>query len=336
MFSSTFEKSQKIPLMRFTTLRLFLLQAKKQQLTVDDWLTESGCPDVLTEENPALYLAESCLLRFLEKLSKSITPSEFSEYLQGCAHLLVTQLLDKNYAHCQTLIQALELLTQQVSSYSNHQIFTLNEQGLFFAESNGLFKQQAYWSESFTLLLMIQFIRQFTVSNWSPKAVYFKNDNLPLLTEHLKLSSIQVYFSQPQLSIEIEGELLNSPLFRPKLVNSKIKFHSLPILSFKQNVEYALAPYIGCNNCSEDQFCWIVGLHKRQLQRLLKAEGSSFKKIKEQLSIDFAIKHIQENRYSMTDIAEHLGYFSASQFSRAVKRVTGKTPLQHRLISDDE
>lgn len=324
---------QKIPLVKFETVRLFLLQAKELHLDIEKELVESGLPEVLTEKNLALYLPEICLLRLLNKLSQTVPKRVFALYLQGCAYLMVKQLLDKNYINCQTVQQALNLFTKQINSYSNHQSLDLIKHHNAYhlqATANSLFEQQAYWSESLTLLLMIQFVRQVTVSNWLPKAIYFKNDNLALLTEHIEFSSIQVYFAQPQLSIEIEGELINKAVNNTNLMSTQSHYQSLPLLSFTENVEHALAPYIGCDNCSVDEFCLIIGLHKRQLQRLLKVEGCTYKQIKEQLSINFAITLIQGKRYSMADIAEHLGYLSTSQFARAVKRITGKTPSQHR------
>lgn len=327
------DNTQKIPLVRLSTARLFVLQANSLPIDIDNYLIESGFPEVITEKNSALYLPEVCLLGFVDKLSKSLPQQQFARYLQGVATLLIKQLLDKNYINCQNIEQAVNLFTKQISSYSNHQYLQLEKYKQNYrlqVEGNSLFEQGAYWGESLTLLLMIQFVRQATDSQWLPKAIYFKNDNLVLLTEHLEFTSIQVYFAQPQLSIEIESELLNFPLAHHQLLHSKREFQSLPVLSFRDNVAHALAPYIGCDNCSVDQFCLIVGMHKRQLQRLLKAEGCSYKQIKEQLSINFAIQLIQGNRYSMADIAEHLGYLSTSQFARAVKRVTGKTPSQHR------
>lgn len=332
MPSSNINNTQKIPLVKFVTVRLFLLQAEKMQLDVAPYLVSMGFPEVLTEKNAALYLPEICLLRLVRKLSQTISKRQFALYLQGCATLLVKELLDKSYINCQTVQQALQLFTKQISSYSNHQHLKLTKQGDNFhlqAQSERAFDKGTYWSENLTLLLMIQFIRQVTTSDWLPKAIMLRNDNLHLLSKHLDLSSIQVYFAQAQLSIEIEHGLLNKALSKQTLVNKNSEFQSLPVLSFSENIKHALTPYIGCDNCSVDQFCSIIDIHKRQLQRLLKAEGTSYKQIKEQLSINFAIQLIQEKRFSMADIAEHLGYLSTSQFARAVKRITGKTPSQH-------
>ena len=323
---------QGIPLIRLSTMRLVLKQCKNQQLMVESMLLESGCPEVLSEQNLATYMPEICWLRFMDKLFTQLDKAQLSTFLLGLTSSLSGVLLDKRYQQCSDIKQALILLAEQMHSYSNFSEVTLIEKAgdTWITVSKPTNKNDNHWLETLTLLFIIQFLRKLTSSKWLPTKIQLSNENIDALASFISFTTIQVYFAQPQLAINLGCSLLSSPIQTRALTKSYNDDTQLPVLSFSQNVQQALAPYIGCNNCLMDEFSGIVGMHKRQLQRLLKEQGTSFKQIKEQLSIDLGITLIQHKRFSMADIAVHLGYMSSSQFARAMKRVTGKTPSQFR------
>ncbi|MCV2882985.1 AraC family transcriptional regulator [Actibacterium sp. XHP0104] len=68
----------------------------------------------------------------------------------------------------------------------------------------------------------------------------------------------------------------------------------------------------------------------RTLMRRLDAEGTSFQAIKDALRRDIAIRDLRETRKTVDQIAEDLGFSSATNFHRAFRRWTGDTPGAHR------
>ena len=76
-------------------------------------------------------------------------------------------------------------------------------------------------------------------------------------------------------------------------------------------------------------------LHKSvsSLQRQLKHEGVSYREILEDTRRVLATRFVQEERYSLTQIAYLLGFSDQANFSRAFKRWTGKTPTGFRAES---
>lgn len=68
----------------------------------------------------------------------------------------------------------------------------------------------------------------------------------------------------------------------------------------------------------------------RSLQRKLAAEGTSFKAILDETRRDLAVQYVQQSRFSVSEITYLLGFSEPSNFSRAFKRWTGRSPSAYR------
>lgn len=66
------------------------------------------------------------------------------------------------------------------------------------------------------------------------------------------------------------------------------------------------------------------------LSRKLKAEGSSYQKIKDNLRRDQAVTMLTRQNLSVADISTRLGFAEPGAFSRAFKHWTGVSPLAYR------
>jgi len=73
-------------------------------------------------------------------------------------------------------------------------------------------------------------------------------------------------------------------------------------------------------------------MHPQAMRRLLKKEGTSYKKIKMETRRDLAINRIQKSELSVEDISYSLDFSEPSAFIRAFKSWTGKTPLAYRKL----
>jgi len=68
----------------------------------------------------------------------------------------------------------------------------------------------------------------------------------------------------------------------------------------------------------------------RTLRRKLAAEGTSYKRILDEVRRQLAVNYLRETRVSIEDIAVSLGFSDASSFRQAFKRWTGKNPSDFR------
>ncbi len=73
----------------------------------------------------------------------------------------------------------------------------------------------------------------------------------------------------------------------------------------------------------------------RKLQRILKAENTSYKEILEETRKTLAKQYIIQNEIQLNDIAYLLGFNDPSSFFRAFKRWTGYSPRRYRQHSSD-
>jgi AraC-like DNA-binding protein len=68
----------------------------------------------------------------------------------------------------------------------------------------------------------------------------------------------------------------------------------------------------------------------RTLQRRLADEGTCYNELLDSLRRDLCLEHLERPHTSLAEIAYVAGFSDTSAFSRAVRRWTGQTPLEHR------
>ncbi len=65
------------------------------------------------------------------------------------------------------------------------------------------------------------------------------------------------------------------------------------------------------------------------LQRRLRREGTSYQHLLDSTRREMALEYVRDGRYSLADVAFLLGFADQSNFTRAFRRWTGKTPRQY-------
>ena len=70
------------------------------------------------------------------------------------------------------------------------------------------------------------------------------------------------------------------------------------------------------------------GLSVRSFQRRLNEEGTSFSEELDKVRTTLALAHLGSSDISLPELSERLGYSAQSSLTRAVRRLTGRTPSQ--------
>ncbi|MDH6169038.1 AraC-like DNA-binding protein [Variovorax boronicumulans] len=73
-----------------------------------------------------------------------------------------------------------------------------------------------------------------------------------------------------------------------------------------------------------------LGLAERTLQRRLQEESMSFQSLLDRTRRELAQQYLAEDRHTLTDVADMLGFVDSSNFFRACKRWFGLPPAQYR------
>jgi AraC-like DNA-binding protein len=86
---------------------------------------------------------------------------------------------------------------------------------------------------------------------------------------------------------------------------------------------------------SSDRVAKLLSIHRRTLNRRLKAEGTTFQQLLDEVRFETACQLLDRSRTPITDIGASLGYAEPSAFSRAFRRWSGTTPLERRRRSQE-
>ena len=73
-----------------------------------------------------------------------------------------------------------------------------------------------------------------------------------------------------------------------------------------------------------------LGLSVRSFHRRLAEHGASFQSLTEETRRELALGMLQDERYSLSEIAFLTGFSEQSAFTRAFKRWMGQTPASYR------
>jgi len=84
---------------------------------------------------------------------------------------------------------------------------------------------------------------------------------------------------------------------------------------------------------SGDEVSRLVSMHHRTLNRRLRAEGTTFQQLLDEVRFEAACQLLDNPSIPVTEISVSLGYAEPSAFSRAFRRWSGTTPAERRQAS---
>lgn len=96
--------------------------------------------------------------------------------------------------------------------------------------------------------------------------------------------------------------------------------------TFRARVERLLMTMLHSGDVSVARVAGEVGMSRQTLYRRLKAEGTTFKEVLDELRFRLAIDYIEGGKVSVNQVAYLTGFSDPSAFSRAFRRWTGKSP----------
>jgi AraC-like DNA-binding protein len=100
--------------------------------------------------------------------------------------------------------------------------------------------------------------------------------------------------------------------------------------SARGRVESLLMPILHKGEASMDAVADKLGLSRQTLFRQLKAEGTNFEKVLDELRHQLALDYLRGKKVSVNETAYLVGFSEPAAFSRAFKRWTGVNPREMR------
>jgi AraC-like DNA-binding protein len=101
--------------------------------------------------------------------------------------------------------------------------------------------------------------------------------------------------------------------------------------TIRGRVESLLIPVLHTGNANMDAIASKLGLSRQTLFRKLKAEGTTFEKVLDELRHKMALNYLSGKKVSVNEAAYLVGFSEPAAFSRAFKRWTGSSPRAMRV-----
>ncbi|TPE43707.1 AraC family transcriptional regulator [Pontibacter mangrovi] len=98
----------------------------------------------------------------------------------------------------------------------------------------------------------------------------------------------------------------------------------------RERVQHEIAHQLKGEEPSITSVARSLAMSVRSLQSRLKDEGTAYQLLLDEVRKQIAVKHLQDNQSTITDIAYLLGYSEPSVFSRSFKKWTGMPPAAYR------
>jgi AraC-like DNA-binding protein len=179
--------------------------------------------------------------------------------------------------------------------------------------------------------------RQATARDLTPVEVSFRHPSPEDLTEHRRVFRAPVRFLRPMNGLRIPRSLLDTPLARSDAgLCAVLEQYAQEILdrvpamtTLSHRVRHVVAAALSTGVDSDD-VARRMHMSRRTLHRQLAGEGTSFKKLVDDLRRELATRYLRERRMAIAEIAFLLGFSEASAFYRAFKRWCGSTPADFR------
>jgi AraC-like DNA-binding protein len=174
-----------------------------------------------------------------------------------------------------------------------------------------------------------------------PHAVWFQYSPPADVSEHERIFQTNVHFSMPTNRLIFDANCLHWPVLSANSnLLSMFEQHAEAMLNalnqednYTRHVIQAIAQQLKGELPSIEAIARRLAISTRQLQRELKAEGTSFQQLLDQTRKELALRHLKNSDTPIHDVAFLLGFSEPSAFHRAFKRWTGQTPRAYRSLS---
>jgi AraC-like DNA-binding protein len=145
-----------------------------------------------------------------------------------------------------------------------------------------------------------------------------------------------VQFNAPNNTVKFFGKCLNNSLassdidYHTLLTKDAHALHNAMSQSLSWKVRATLRPRLAMGENTASGVAETLGLHERTLHRRLQLEGTSFRKLQQEVRQAVSHYYLSGTALSIKEIALILGYGTTDAFDHAFQRWFGCSPMQWR------
>jgi AraC-like DNA-binding protein len=192
---------------------------------------------------------------------------------------------------------------------------------------DGLQKFQGI-SNQCALMTLVSLVREVAGSDWTPKKIRLDVNTGAAHGNIEALAEAQVETIPHGIAVRFPAEFLNRPILCHEGNASKTSPPPASSINFTATFEKTLRdqlPFIGVPTIP--QAAEIAGTSPRTLQRLLGADGLTYRRLLDRIRFQMARERFREDPDLTTrELAAELHFASPSSFVRSFHRIAGMTP----------
>jgi AraC-like DNA-binding protein len=186
---------------------------------------------------------------------------------------------------------------------------------------------------------IIDIVRSAAGPNWRPAEITFVSRGRPSDATLEAYANTRILTGQPRGSVLVAAaDMAQTCIDLPSKPHDAIDPTIPPrtpsdlgdAWDFMTTLRALIRPYLAQGHPPLSLVAEIVGMSERTLQRRLTQSGSTYSDIVQEARFSIASDLMADSDLNIADIAFAAGYENAPHFSRAFKRLTGRTPRDYR------
>jgi AraC-like DNA-binding protein len=168
------------------------------------------------------------------------------------------------------------------------------------------------------------------------RRVHFRHPPVSPLRVYRRYFGCEVRFGQNEDGVVFSDLDLNSPILDPNaqiyekatsFIDTEFTRHRPPL---DAEVRGVIMQFLGTDRCRNERVAAELNLHPKTMQRVLKAKGTSFQKIKDEVRRDLLLYYLTETRLDFARLSERLGFTEQSVMTRYCNRWLSMPPTKLR------
>ncbi|MGJ8580744.1 MAG: helix-turn-helix domain-containing protein [Psychromonas sp.] len=326
----------RLHLIRASHLNTVVQYVRTLSLPVEALLEKAELDHVALDDSNQLIL-ETKVWHFLEMAAEMKKMPHLGGLLAEDSHLSEYGTFTKQLLEADNLYQALHFLIHKIGLHNNNSLFWLkeSEQCVWICRPQYPYVKDKLWqAEQHVLSLLCKVIEHYAGHGWQPKKIKLQ-DEAGLGLEHSRFfSHSEVELGQRYSAIAIEHELLEERQLC-KVFSNATPLDCIPdcfVQSFKLLLKQN---YFGQGWLAEN-IANSLGTSVRTLKRKLHEQGTSLRKVFDEVRLQQACELIDQDIYDYQALAEKLSYTHVNNFVRAFKRWSGITPREYMRLRDQQ
>jgi AraC-like DNA-binding protein len=178
---------------------------------------------------------------------------------------------------------------------------------------------------------------QITGGRARVRRVHFRHQPVSSLRTYRRYFGCEIRFGQNEDGVVFSDRDLASPIIDPdskvyekatSFIDAKFTRRKPPLDAQARGV---IMQFLGTEHCRNERIAAALNLHPKTMQRLLKAEGTSFQKIKDEVRRDLMLYFLKQTNLEFARISERLGFAEQSVMTRTCNRWFSVSPTKLRL-----